>query len=144
MANVDSTQYANSTAVPISLAKPNELGGRVRIAYFSYTTPSAGLTNGDVIRATTLPKGARIIEGRLAWEALGASTTLSVGYTGSATRYLGATSSATAGGTHIANTVALNYGEELSSSTVINITLGGANTSASALTIRGDIKYAID
>jgi len=144
MANVDSVQYANSTAVPISLAKPNELGGRIRVAYFSYTTPAAGLTNGDVIRAFTLPKGARIISGRLAWEALGASTTLSVGYSGSATRYLGATSSASAGGADLANTVALNHGDELSASQVILVTLGGANTSASALNIRGSLEYVVD
>lgn len=144
MANVDSTQYANSTAVPISLAKPNELGGRRRVAYFTYTTPAAGLTNGDVLRATTLPKGARILGGRLAWEALGASTTLSVGYEGAATRYLGATSSASAGGAELANTVALNLGDELSSSTVVLVTLGGANTSASALIIRGHIEYVVD
>jgi hypothetical protein len=143
MATYSSSQYANYTAVPATLVKPNELGGRSRIAYFAVTT-SAYSSSGDVINLTTLPKGARVVGGRIVWAANAASTTLSVGTTASATRYLGATAvGASAGGADVANTVALNLGDELTASTVITATPGGATWTA-ATSILGFIEYVID
>lgn len=143
MATYSSTQYANVTATPVTLVKPNELGGRQRVAYFAVTT-SAYASSGDVINLTTLPKGARIVGGRIVWAANAASTTLSVGTTASATRYLGATAvGASAGGADLANTVALNLGDELTATTVITATPGGATWTA-ATSILGYIEYVID
>ena len=143
MATYSSSQYANYTAVPATLVKPNELGGRSRIAYFAVTT-SAYASTGDVINLTTLPKGARIVGGRIVWAANAASTTLSVGTTASATRYLGATAvGASAGGADVANTIALNLGDELTAITVITATPGGATWTA-ATSILGFIEYVID
>lgn len=143
MATYSSSQHANYTAVPATLVKPNELGGRSRIAYFAVTT-SAYASTGDVINLTTLPKGARIVGGRIVHEANAASTTLSVGTTDSATRYLGATAvGASAGGTDVANTVALNFGDELTAITVITATPGGATWTAGT-SILGFIEYVID
>jgi hypothetical protein len=143
MATYSSTQYANYTAVPPTLVKPNELGGRGRIAYFAVTT-SAYASTGDVINLTTLPKGARVVGGRIVWAANAASTTLSVGYTGAATRYLGATAvGAAAGGADLANTIALNLGEELTAITTVIATPGGATWTA-ATSILGFIEYVID
>jgi len=143
MATYSSSQYANYTATPATLVKPNELGGRGRIAYFAVTT-SAFASSGDTINLTTLPKGARVIAGRIAWAANAASTTISVGYTGAATRYLGATAvGASAGAADFANTVALNFGDELTAITVLVATPGGATWTAGT-SILGYVEYVID
>lgn len=78
MATVYSTQRTNARANPVVNNKANEMGGRVRIAHGVYEASS--LASGDVIEMFTLPNGARIISGSLAHDALGSSTTLSVGH----------------------------------------------------------------
>jgi hypothetical protein len=143
MATYSSSQHANYTSVPATLVKPNELGGRRRTAWFSVTT-SAYASTGDTINLTTLPKGARVIAGHIAWAANAASTTISIGYTGAATRFLGATAvGASAGTANFANTVALNFGEELTAITVIVATPGGATWTAGT-SILGYVDYVID
>jgi len=64
--------------VPSEKIDTTELSGRVRVAHAEYEASS--LASGDVIQMFNLPNGARIISGRLAHDALGSSTTLSVGY----------------------------------------------------------------
>ena len=143
MATYSSTQYSNYTSVPANLVKPNELGGRQRVAYFSVTT-SAFASTGDTINLTTLPKGARIVGGRIAWAANAASTTLTVGTSASATRYLGSTAvGASAGAADFANTVALNLGDELTAITVLVATPGGATWTAGT-SILGYVEYVVD
>ena len=154
MATVNSTQYANTASVPPTLNKPNELGGRVRVAYFSYVVGTAGLGNGDIVNLTLLPTGSRVIGGRLTWDALGTSVTVKVGYSGSDAKYLSATSAASAGGTDIANLTTLGFGDEYSATSsntigqgrTIFLTTGGAATSSttSTTTISGVIKYVVD
>ena len=61
---------------PSEMIKPIEMGGRVRIAYGSYT---ASAEQSD-IHMFNLPNGARILDGELVHAALGSSTTLSVGH----------------------------------------------------------------
>ena len=58
--------------------KPNEMGGRMRVAYALYEASS--LASGDVIEMFNLPNGARILSGELVHDAMGSSTTLSVGH----------------------------------------------------------------
>ena len=77
MATVYSAQRTNTRANPTVKNKANELAGRVRIAHGTYE--ASALASGDVIEMFVLPSGARLIEGSLAHDALGASTTLSVG-----------------------------------------------------------------
>ena len=78
MATVYSVQRTNSRANPVVKNKPNEMSGRVRVAHGVYEASS--LASGDVIEMFILPDGARLLEGSLAHDALGGSTTLSVGY----------------------------------------------------------------
>ena len=61
---------------PQDMIKPNEMAGRVRIAYGSY---EASAEQSD-IHMFNLPNGARIISGELVHDALGSSTTASVGH----------------------------------------------------------------
>ena len=77
MATVYSTQRTNNRATPVAMNKANELGGRIRVAHGVYEASS--LASGDVIEMFILPDGARMLEGSLAHDALGSSTTLSVG-----------------------------------------------------------------
>ena len=61
---------------PSSMIKTIEQGGRIRIAYGSYT---ASAEQSD-IHMFNLPNGARILDGEVVHAALGSSTTLSVGH----------------------------------------------------------------
>ena len=77
MATVYSTQKTKwDQNSPKTKIKPNEHGGRVRVSYADYT---AAAEQSD-IHMFNLPNGARILSMQLVHAALGASTTLSVGY----------------------------------------------------------------
>jgi hypothetical protein len=153
MATVYSAQRTNTRANPTVKNKANELAGRVRIAHGTYEASS--LASGDVIEMFVLPDHARIIQGFLANDALGSSTTLSVGYgaynnsagtvvAASAAAYLAATSTASAARTAIAATLALGSGTEVDANAnglPVTVTLGGATASG---TIELTILYAVD
>ena len=75
MAN--SIQYAKIASVPSVKVKTNELAGRVRVAFAEYEADAEQST----INMFVLPNGARIVRSRLAHDAMGSSTTISVGHT---------------------------------------------------------------
>jgi hypothetical protein len=153
MATVYSTQRTNTRATPAVMNKANELGGRVRVAHGTYEASS--LASGDVIEMFVLPDGARLLEGSLAYDALGGSTTLSVGYaahtnaagtavSASAAAYKAAASTATAGKVDVLATLALGSGSETDTNedgVAITATMGGA---AGTGTIELTIKYVVD
>lgn len=153
MATVYSAQRTNALATPSVNNKANELGGRVRIAHGTYEASS--LASGDVIEMFVLPDGARLVEGSIAHDALGASTTLSVGYaahtnaagtavSASAAAYKAAASSATAGKSDVLATLALGSGSEVDANEdgmPVTVTMGGA---AGTGTIELTIKYVVD
>lgn len=154
MATVYSVQKTKwSQNVPSENIKTNEQGGKVRIAFAEYEASS--LQIGDVIQFFNLPNGARIIDGYLANDALGASTTLSVGYaahtnaagtavSASAANFLAATSTSSAARTDVAATIALGSGSVVDANKdgmPITATLaGGAATGTIYLTVR----YVVD
>ena len=74
MAN--SIQYAKIASVPSVKVKTNELAGRVRVAFAEYEADAEQST----INMFVLPNGARIVRSRLAHDAMGSSTTISVGH----------------------------------------------------------------
>ena len=82
MAN--SIQYAKIASVPSVKVKTNELAGRVRVAFAEYEADAEQST----INMFVLPNGARIVRSRLAHDAMGSSTTISVGHAADAMRYL--------------------------------------------------------
>lgn len=153
MATVYSAQRTNSRATPSVNNKANELGGRIRVAHGTYEASS--LASGDVIEMFVLPDGARLIEGSLAHDALGGSTTLSVGYgahtnaagtavSASAAAYKAAASTATAGKVDVLATLALGSGTEVDANEdglPVTATMGGA---AGTGTIELTIKYVVD
>jgi hypothetical protein len=153
MATVYSTQRTNSRATPVVMNKANELGGRVRVAHGVYEASS--LASGDVIEMFTLPDGARLLEGSLAHDALGSSTTLSVGHaayknadgtavSAAAAAYKAAAASTSAQKVDIIATLALGSGTELDADedgVIVTATMGGA---AGTGTIEVTIKYVVD
>ena len=153
MATVYSVQRTNSRATPITKNPANVMGGRVRIAHGVYEASS--LASGDVIEMLTLPDGARLIEGSLAHDALGSSTTLSVGYaahtnaagtavSAAAAGYKAAAASTSAQKVDILATLALGSGTVTDTNedgVVVTCTMGGAAGTGS---IEATIKYAVD
>ena len=153
MATVYSVQRTNTRATPITKNPANAMGGRVRIAHGVYEASS--LASGDVIEMFTLPDGARLIEGSLAHDALGSSTTLSVGYaahtnaagtavSAAAAAYKAAAASTSAQKVDILATLALGSGTVTDTNedgVIVTCTMGGA---AGTGTIEVTIKYAVD
>jgi hypothetical protein len=133
--------------------KANELSGRVRVAHGVYEASS--LASGDVIEMFILPDGARLLQGELAHDALGSSTTLSVGYAAhtnaagtavaaAAAAYKAAAASTSAQKIDILATLALGSGTELDANedgVTVTVTMGGA---AGTGTIEVTILYALD
>jgi len=153
MATVYSTQRTNTRAIPAVMNKANELGGRIRVAHGVYEASS--LASGDVIEMFILPDGARLLEGSLAHDAMGSSTTLSVGYAAhtnaagtavaaSAAAYKAAAASTSAQKVDILATLALGSGTETDTNedgVAVTATMGGA---AGTGTIEVTIKYVVD
>ena len=153
MATVYSAQRTNSRATPAVMNKANELGGRIRVAHGTYE--ASALASGDVIEMFILPDGARLLEGSLAHDALGASTTLSVGYgahtnaagtavSASAAAYKAAAASTSAQKVDILATLALGSGSEVDANNdgmPVTVTMGGA---AGTGTIEVTIQYVVD
>jgi len=153
MATVYSTQRTNNRATPVVMNKANELSGRVRVAHGVYEASS--LASGDVIEMFLLPDGARLLQGSLAHDALGSSTTLSVGFaahtnkagtavSASAAAYKAAAASTSAAKSDILATLALGSGTETDTNedgVAVTVTMGGA---AGTGTIEVTILYALD
>ena len=153
MATVYSAQRTNSRAIPVVMNKANELAGRVRVAHGTYE--ASALASGDVIEMFILPNGARILSGSLAHDALGSSTTLSVGhaaYTDSdgtavaldADEFKAAAASTSAQKVDVAATLALGSGIEIDANEdgyPVTVTMGGA---AGTGTIELTMLYALD
>ena len=153
MATVYSAQRTNSRATPAVMNKANELSGRIRVAHGTYE--ASALASGDVIEMFVLPDGARLLTGSLAHDALGASTTLSVGYaahtnaagtavSAAAAAYKAAAASTSAAKNDILATLALGSGSETDTNedgVAITVRMGGA---AGTGTIELTIMYVVD
>tara|TARA_B100000029_G_C17332239_1_gene872113 strand:- start:104 stop:556 length:453 start_codon:yes stop_codon:yes gene_type:complete len=133
--SVQKTKWSQNN--PTERVKTNEFAGRVRIAYATYEASAEQST----IEMFNLPNGARIIRGYLGHDALGSSTTLSVGYaahTSSAgatvaadvDEYKAAAASTSDAVTALPATMALGAFSELDADATgvpITVTLAGAN-----------------
>lgn len=139
----DQLTKVDGTSASYAPQQPNEYIGRVRVSYFNKAIPT-GFADGDSIALQEVPAGARILGGNIAWGALGTSVVGQVGITGDLDRYLTAsTAMASAGTAHLANTLALNIGEEVSVVTRLLLTLSGAAAAAGQV-IRGYVLFVVD
>jgi hypothetical protein len=153
MATVYSAQRTNALAIPSVNNKPNEFAGRIRVAHGTYE--AASLAADSVIEMFVLPDGARLLEGSLAHDALGASTTLSVGYaahtnaagtavSAAAAAYKAAAASTSAQKVDILATLALGSGTEVDANEdgmPVTVTLAGATGTG---TVELTIFYVVD
>ena len=149
MAN--SIQQAKIAATPSEKVKTNELAGRVRVAFAEYEASAEQST----IHMFSLPNGARILSGRLAHDALGSSTTLSVGHNeyldssestvaADVDEFKAAASSASASSAAIATTIALGENSVVNADKdgiPVSVTLAGANGTG---TIQLHMTYVVD
>jgi hypothetical protein len=149
MAN--SIQYAKTQSTPSVKLNTNELAGRVRVAFAEYEADAEQST----ITMFTIPNGARIVRSRLAHDALGGSTTLSVGHAAYANadgdtvaldvdEYLAATASTGAVGHDVANTIALGENSVVDANEdglPVTVTIAGANGTG---TIQLQMFYVLD
>jgi hypothetical protein len=145
MASYKSVQQTNMDASPRVMLRPNEMGGRVRVAYWEYTTVAAGLVHdADTLALVTLPKGARILGGMYVTEDMGASSeAVDIGIVGTVAKYASNALVDTAGAFAFANTIALNFGELLTAETTI-IASPETDDWAAAAKFYGYILYAVD
>jgi hypothetical protein len=153
MATVYSAQRTNALAIPSVNNKANELGGRIRVAHGTYE--AASLAADSVIEMFVLPDGARLLEGSLAHDAMGSTTTLSVGYaahtnaagtavSAAAAAYKAAAASTSAQKVDILATLALGSGTEVDANedgVPVTVTLAGATGTG---TVELTIKYVVD
>ena len=119
---------ATKVATPIAdnITDPGELNGKVRVITDTYEAVAIAL--GSTIKmGKPLPVGARILNIKLAFDALGGSSTLAVGDAVSAARFMAAGSSSSAGIRDMADetTVGGLLFEVLSTTVDIIITVAG-------------------
>jgi len=152
MATVYSAQRTNSRATPAVMNQANELSGRIRVAYGTYE--AASLAAASEIEMFILPDGARLVQGNLAYDALGSGTTLSVGYAAhtnaagtavvaAAAAYKAAAASTSAQKVDVLATIALGSGTETDTNedgVAITVTNAGTATGSIELTIM----YVVD
>lgn len=121
MANSNSTQYAN-IFVNKYLTDARDIRGRAVPLPFDHTVASDA--QNDTVNLTVIPANSKVVGLDVANEALGASTTLSIGDAGSATRFLAATAVTSAGKNSGLLIAGQNY--EPTSDTIVIATWGGA------------------
>src|SRR5581483_3171966 len=91
MATFNSTQMAKLNAVPVQHVRSDE-HGRVRRVFFAWEDATATPAAADVINLCKLPPGARVMGGKMFWEANTATATFDIGIAGTTTKYSGANS----------------------------------------------------
>ena len=132
------TKYNQST--PSKRIQKNE-NGKVDTLYFSYTCAGTEVI-ADTIDLCTIPDNARILGGALIVEANTASSTMDVGYSGAGTRYAATQAISAAGKFEFGHTIALNFGDVISGTTILQGTVRGANLTA-AKKIAGYVKVLL-
>jgi len=149
MASVKSVNITNLDSVPVVLSSSEEVGGKLRVFYDTYEASS--LASGSDITVARIPANATIHDVILKCDALGSGVTLSVGDSGSATRYIGVTGtwnvagqtqsmlSGSSTGAPVAAVTGLGY--RTTASTDILITTGGASASG---TIYAWVYYTVE
>ena len=147
----DSIQQAKIDSTPSQKVKANELAGRVRVAFAEYEASAEQST----IHVFSIPNGARLLSGSVAYDALGSSTTISVGYAAhtkadgtseaaDVDEYKAAAASTSAQSVAVLDTIALGKNTVTDADkdgVPVTVTLAGANGTG---TIQLQMLYVID
>lgn len=142
MADFYGNERAKGRTSPPTLSDGGRAGGRVRVIADEYTVTAATHSAAKTIELgrEKLPKGATVIEVvvRMSGTAAGTGRTLSLGYDGAATAFLGATSVATTG-----TVIRGGTGVIMPSAQYLLATIGGGALNTGAV-INVAILYTID
>ena len=147
----DSIQQAKIDSTPSQKVKANELAGRVRVAFAEYEASAEQST----IHMFSIPNGARLLSGSVAYDALGSSTTISVGdaahtkadgttEAADVDQYKAAAASTSAESVAVLDTIALDKNAVTDADkdgVPVTVTLAGANGTG---TIQLQMLYVID
>lgn len=128
MATFNSASYL-ALEVNKGLADPRDEGGREYLLPFQHTVGTEA--SGDIVNLRAIPKGCQVVGLDVSNDALGAATTMSLGDTQSATRYLAATAVTTAGKNSGLLTAGQNFRPTVD--TIFILTWGGATPTAAAV-----------
>ena len=140
MASVKGVNFTNITADPIVNADSGEWSGKLRVQYDTFEASS--LASGSDISVARLPKGAKVYDIVVHFDALGGSTTISVGDSGAAARYIAATSTSSAGQMSMSQEGAIDgVGYENTAETDVLLTTGGASITG---TIKCYVMYVVE
>ena len=135
--------------VPAKLTDVADQGGRMRMLYdkFTFTSPDLAMAINDTISFGKLPPGAKVWDATLHQSAtLGTSCQLSLGYTDSATAFLGA-AVATGVGTRYMREGVSNITQApvtITSETTVIATLTAAVSSSTVAFVEVRIYYTVD
>ena len=139
MASVKGTNFTNITADPVVKIDSGEWSGKMRVQYDTYEASS--LASGSDISVARLPKGAKVYDIVVHFDALG-SATISVGDSGAAARYIAATSVSSAGQMSMSQEGAIaGVGYENTAETDVLLTTGGGSISG---TIKCVVMYVVE
>ena len=140
MASVKGVNFTNITADPIVNADSGEWSGKLRVQYDTYEASS--LASGSDISVARLPKGAKVYDIVVHFDALGGSTTISVGDSGAAARYIAATATSSAGQMSMSQEGAIDgVGYENTAETDVLLTTGGGSITG---TIKCYVMYVVE
>ena len=155
--SINSTEVAQIATEGHAPLKANELYGRVRMTKFTVAT-GAGIAQNSIIALAKLPKGSRIVGGRIDFGAMGTSATCELGlaatdgggYLDAAgtvsdtiDKLLAAGNVAALGQLDYANTAALGFLYETEKEVMLVAKATGAAWAASK-TLQGIIKFVVD
>lgn len=87
MADITITAYSDELTklvVNNQFINPNAIGGKVKVATFTFTNGTVALAADSTIMLTRLPKGSKILDLKVESNNATATSTLAVGYTGTA------------------------------------------------------------
>jgi hypothetical protein len=156
MAEYNSAEIVAQTGAAKELAHYSSSASGVATIPFSFTVPASGFVAGDTIVLGNVPKDARILpQSRIVWQALGGSTTLTVGHKGytqpdgtvvsaGPAVFLASTSAVSAGGANfdVASRFAVGPIRNAAKTTPIVATVGASNATPGAI-ISGNLIYTV-
>ena len=140
MASVKGVNFTNITADPVVNADSGEWSGKLRVQFDTFEASS--LASGSDISVARLPKGAKVYDIVVHFDAVGGSTTISVGDSGAAARYIAATSTSSAGQMSMSQEGAIDgVGYENTAETDVLLTTGGGSITG---TIKVVVMYVVE
>lgn len=142
MGNHKSDQYTNQTALPIVMNGP-DVYGRLARRFFSFTTPTATVLLNDTVQLVTVPAGARLLGGKLAWEAMAGTAELELGDGSTTDKYLTSTAIVAAGEASFGDEIATFFGEALTSELILTAK-AVVGAWAAGKKLYGHVDYLID